>query len=101
MWFEQLTTSLGLSVLDYGSHSHSTWPKRVSISVGELLDPPSHRGLPAHLGYGLRVGWQHSIGVGMVMAGGRQPEASQWCSQWRAGTESENLEMASGVVFPS
>lgn len=68
-----LTVFLSLSVLDCDSHSHSAWSDRVPVSVGKPQ-------LPWHaypLRVWLRVGGQYSIGLGVVVASGRQPEVPQ------------------------
>lgn len=42
--------------------------------IGHLWGSPSYRGVPTHVGYGLRLGGQHNIGLGVVVVSGRQPE---------------------------
>lgn len=68
-----LTVFLSLSVLD--CDVIVTVPGQ--IGCPSVWGSPSYHGMPTHLGYGLRVGGQYSIGLGVVVASGRQPEVPQ------------------------
>ena len=75
MAWRPLTNVLSLSFLDSDSHSHGARSDSLPISAGEPLDPSVTRACPP-LGV-LRVVRQHSRGLGMGVASGRQPGAPQ------------------------
>lgn len=76
-------------------------PPKGAHQCWEAPRSPYHHSIPSHLGFSLRVGGQHSIGIwggsGKWQAAGGSPVVIKQ----RAGTQSENLKMPPSVGFPS